>query len=221
MSPEPRRAIFLSNKQGRARAIIEQACHIAGIELRIVGGDTPSDTPEAEINWSDIVFTIGRGVPEALACNRNVYVLDLYGAKGYVRPDNVEHLRLDSYAGLLDSWWPTAEQLADELREGYDPSLRMREYVAAEHAPETVAERYLELAARVSRPVSLASRALRRIGGPLISRRTSKALSNARLGHPGAAMSALRGAQDLPPLLPSKLPAGVRVTFPDEGLRPT
>ncbi|MGD8215859.1 hypothetical protein [Aestuariimicrobium sp. Y1814] len=131
----PARALFLSNKQGAARQLIEEACRLAGLELRVVGGATAVDDPVEALNWADVVFSIGRGVIEAMACNRNVFVLDLYGAKGYVNHENVERMRMDSYSGLLDSSWPDAETLAAQLLAGYDPALRMRSYVEAEHAP--------------------------------------------------------------------------------------
>ena len=174
------------------------------------------DDPTEVINWADIVCTIGRGVIEAMACNRNVYTMDLYGAKGFVTHANVQRMRLDSYAGLLDARWPDAAALAKDLLGGYDPTLRMRDYVVAEHSPEIVVDHYLAAASSVPVSRRQLARALRRIGGPCTSRRTGKAVSYLRLGRPAEALKELRGAPRIPPLLQTKLPAGVSLTFPEE-----
>lgn len=218
----PRSVLLLSNKQGRARPIIEEACSIAGLDLRIVGGPTAVDDPAGPIDEADIVITSGRGVLEALACERNVYVMDFLGAKGYVEEASIRRLRADSYAGLLDGSWPTPEELARHLVDGYDPARRLRGLIAAEHAPAVVVDRYLELARGIGPARRLAGAALRRAGGPLTSRRTTKALSYLRRREPREAWRALRGSQHIPPLLESKLPEGTRVTFPDSlrGPRP-
>lgn len=213
VSESPRRVLFLSNRQGAARPLLEQACVQAGLELRVAGKDAPVHDPWRAMNWADIVVTIGRGVPEALACNRNVYALDHYGAKGYVTMRSMERMRMDSYAGHLDARWPSPGELAKELMEGYDPSLRMRERIMAEHSPSAVVDRYLALASDI-KPIRLVvGEKVRRYGGPLLSPRVTKAVSYVKLGRPAAALQALRGSQNTPPLLRWKLPAGVELTY--------
>lgn len=213
VSGSPRRVLFLSNRQGAARPLLEEACVQAGLELRVAGKDTPVHDPWRAMNWADIVVTIGRGVPEALACDRNVYALDHYGAKGYVTPRSMERMRLDNYAGHLDARWPSPGELAKELVEGYDSSLRMRALIMAEHSPSVVVDRYLALASEI-RPIRRAlGEKLRRHGGPLLSPRVTKAVSYMKLGRPAEALRALQGSQNTPPILKRKLPAGVQLTY--------
>ncbi|MGJ6980363.1 hypothetical protein ACSDQ9_07510 [Aestuariimicrobium soli] len=209
----PIRALILSNRASRARDLIRAACRLTGMELREAGMPNPVDDPAPLINEADIVFTIGRGVPEALACNRNVYAMDWYGAKGYVTGETAVRFRLDNYAGHLDSHWPTAEALARDLTDNYDPNRTMRDYAVAEHAPAGVLDRYLDVASRVPGHRLRAARLMRRLGGPLTTHRLTKLAGYAVAGRPWEGVRAAMSTDQHPPvLIRSRLPDGVTLT---------
>lgn len=213
ISADLKRVLFLSNRQGRARTILEDACRLAGVELRVIGKKSAVDDPWNAINWADVVVAIGRGVLEGLACNRNVFALDHYGAKGYVTPESFARYRLDNFAGHLDSYWPNPQELAEALIGGYRPTMEMRAQIAKEHSPAAVVDKYLSVAEGIGIPRRLATGLYRGAGGAFVSPRVTKALSYVGLGQPREALEALKGSQKTPPLIAAKLPPGVELTY--------
>lgn len=175
-----RRAVFLSNRQGRARPTVEEACRLAGVELTIIGCETAVPDPETAINQADLVFGIGRSAREGLACGRRVIAFDLLGCKGLVTRSNIDWMRCDRFAGYVDSWWPEPEELAQMI--GTAEPLSLRDLIVRDHSPEAVADAYLQLADQIPRTRRLRALAVRRGPRVLSSSRISALLADLRHG---------------------------------------
>lgn len=143
----PRRAIILSNDRPEERSVIRRACNKLGIDLTIVGGsESATWNVEDCINQADIVFSLGRGALESMACKRVVIVDGSNGADGLVTPDNFRLFRGKNFSGRTNNLKYSADDLSKEI-EKYQPSLAedIFEYIYKDHNIETVAQKYLEL----------------------------------------------------------------------------
>ncbi|MBP2675618.1 MAG: hypothetical protein H6Q84_2458, partial [Deltaproteobacteria bacterium] len=102
----PSRALVLSNKlDPDTESTILGACDRLGIAPTFAGMRFgvvhPDSLPEA-MNRADIVFTLGRGVIEAMMCGRVPIVLDYQGGDGMVTPDDVDRLMRRNFSGRTD-----------------------------------------------------------------------------------------------------------------------
>ena len=95
----PRRLLVLSNHYIHSvRSVIYTACRDLNIDVVHVGmPNNPVHDVAEWINRADIVVTLGRGVLEAAACERNIILYDHFGGDGLVTPDNFVFLRQRSF----------------------------------------------------------------------------------------------------------------------------
>ncbi|VXA93902.1 conserved hypothetical protein [Micrococcus luteus] len=172
MSPVPRRVAFVSNRQGDALPILREACDRAGLELRVVGRETSVEDPREVYLWADVVVGIARVAMEALACGRNVLCFDYQGCHGMATRERLPTLWQSNFGGHRPGVWPTADEVARALLEGYDPRRTLRSALLAEHDPERVARSYLRLAETVGsqRVARLVRAAPRQVMSPKITR---------------------------------------------------
>lgn len=198
------RAVFLSNRQGRARPIIEEACRLAGVELTVIGGDTAVSDPETAINQADVVFGIGRSALEGLACGRRVIAFDHLGCKGLVTPSNLDWMRQDNFAGYVGSRWPRPQEIAEMLTSAEPLSLRHR--IIEDHSPGAVAAAYLALADKASRRMRILSGAVRRGPALLSSSRATAVYADVRHGRIDRVIDELKG-QPRAPFSPGLAPS--------------
>nr|WDS96101.1 hypothetical protein mcr_00141 [Micrococcus sp.] len=157
-SPRLRKIAFVSNRQGRALPLVQEAVGRLGLELRVVGKETAVKDPVEVYQWADLVIGIARVAMEALACGRNVLALDYMGFHGLIDRDNVQRLMHSNYGGHAHGEWPTVNVLMEEMRR-YDARMDLRDHVQEYHHPSAVAGAYLDLA-RSSAPSRIA-RAIR------------------------------------------------------------
>jgi glycosyltransferase involved in cell wall biosynthesis len=123
ISASPQRALVLSNKMDPStRSVIDVACRRLGIGLEILGLDDPVWEVEKHLNRADIVFSLGRGAIEAMACGRAVYVYDRFGADGWVTPESIDEIASCTFSGKRYRRRLTAGELVGEL-ERYDPDM--------------------------------------------------------------------------------------------------
>jgi glycosyltransferase involved in cell wall biosynthesis len=144
----PRRALILSNNiPERQCDVIRGACRRLNIDLRIVGEvNLPVWNVEDYINEADLVFSLGRGALEAMACKRAVIVYGYNGGDGLIRPENFNAIREKNFSGRARRLEYTENTLASEI-ERYDSSIpeRLFQLVERDHDIRTVARRYVEL----------------------------------------------------------------------------
>lgn len=121
----PARALVLSNKlDPDTENTILGACERLGIAPTFAGmrfGVAHPDSLPDAMNRADIVFTLGRGVIEAMMCGRVPVVLDYQGGDGMATPDDVDRLMKRNFSGRADGRKFTVEELAAEI-ERYRPS---------------------------------------------------------------------------------------------------
>ncbi len=99
----PHKALVMSTKlPDLLRKQILNACASYSIDVRFMGGQfgevKNSDLPEY-INKSDIVFSLGRGVMEAMLCGRVPIILDKTGFDGIITPSNFQVLLDAGFTG--------------------------------------------------------------------------------------------------------------------------
>lgn len=120
----PTSAIIYSYKIDDGKlATILKACGALGIRCRRIGerpGILHQDDVAAQINKSDIVFTLGRGAIEAMMCGKIPIIYDYQGGDGMVTPQNIYELMRCNFSGRLHGIPYTVEQLIDEIKK-YNP----------------------------------------------------------------------------------------------------
>lgn len=141
-SPTLRKVAFVSNRQGAARKIVEEACSLANVELQIVGKETAVSDPERIYNWADLVIGIARTAMEALACGRNVIAFDYCGFHGMVTEQNLSTMYAHNFGGHAAGSWPSAEALAEEFQM-YDASRDLGPHIVADQTPAAIVNKYL------------------------------------------------------------------------------
>lgn len=143
-------------KDRRAIELVAFACQHMGLSYRIVHYDlNPRWDIENAINESDIVISLGRGAIEAMACGRNVIVLDsrdyisqgLPSGDGLLSEQNILQSGRFNYSGRFSRRGFDVATLCSEI-EMYDPRRASfyRNYVLQNHNIENIAESYLNLA---------------------------------------------------------------------------
>ena len=148
IGPVPRRALIVSNNMpDEQRTVIQRACEGLGIHLTLLGGIGLSVwNVEDYINEVDIVFSLGRGALEAMACARAVIICGYSGADGLVTVENFHALRATNFSGRTGRLTYGESDVVDQIKR-YDPSIprRLLQYVESEHNVQTIAQRYLQL----------------------------------------------------------------------------
>lgn len=120
----PRRALVLSNRMdaGTLR-VIREGCARLGIEVEDRGAPGRRVwNVEDLLHRADIVFSLGRGALEAMACARAVFVYDVHGADGWVTPASVRELESHTFSGKRFGRRLTPDDLVAVLRR-YAPEM--------------------------------------------------------------------------------------------------
>jgi len=94
-------------------------------------------TPELLMEF-DAVITVGRTVLPAAALGKPVYICDIHGVEGWLKPDTYAESQLHSFSGRLDTiddWELVEQQLLDTSRWPGAQELRLLgEFVERDHA---------------------------------------------------------------------------------------
>ncbi len=116
----PRSAIIYSYKIDDGKlATILKACGALGIRCHRIGerpGVLHQDDVAAQINESDIVFTLGRGAIETMMCGKIPIIYDYQGGDGMVTLENIHELMRCNFSGRLHGIPYTVQQLIDEIK---------------------------------------------------------------------------------------------------------
>ncbi|MFL5843784.1 MAG: hypothetical protein ACJ762_03755 [Solirubrobacteraceae bacterium] len=117
----PRRAVLLGNYTTHD-ALIRAAWEPLGIDILRVGGELQSYDVAAAVAEADIVVAKNRAALDAMACERAVYILDMFGGDGWVTPEVYPALEADHFAGQATGRVIDADTLADDLA-AYRPGM--------------------------------------------------------------------------------------------------
>lgn len=131
INPFPKHALVISNKIDlETEKVIRNACKALSITCNFIGArfkSIPNDEIPNLINQHDIVFSLGRGVVEAMLCGRVPIVLDYQGGDGMVTPNNVSKLITKNFSGRVHKKVFSENELVDEIinyKEEFGESLR-------------------------------------------------------------------------------------------------
>ncbi len=138
---KPKNLLVLSNHYiPKVKEVVEKACIELDINVLHVGLPNNSvKNVEKWINKADIVVTIGRGVLESMACERNVIVFDMHGGDGMINEDNFFNFRKNSLSGRFSGKEYSVEDFKKEiLKYNPDSGKRLRELVVKENGVDNV-----------------------------------------------------------------------------------
>lgn len=131
INPSPQSALVISNKIDQdTESIIRQACSQLKSALRFIGGRfeyIPNDEIPEMIKKTDLVFSLSRGVIEAMLCGRAPIVFDKNGGDGLVTPENFHNLIKYNFTGEYYRNKYTVDELIREIKkykQVYGESLR-------------------------------------------------------------------------------------------------
>lgn len=123
----PKTAIVISSKiTTHNEQVISTALSKLNIDFKIFGRNHTfieyNKIPEA-INSADVVISIGRGIIEAIYCERIAVSYDYLGGDGIVKPENFNKLVKNSFNGTTFGFDFTADELADEIMNNYSNNI--------------------------------------------------------------------------------------------------
>lgn len=147
LNAKPKKLLVLSNHFTlKNQLIVAKACKEVKIDFSHIGLPNNSvQNVEDHINNYDIVITIGRGVLESLACERNVIVFDWSGGDGLITEENFYEIQRNNFSGKSFNIRFNGKSLANEIRK-YDYRLgkKLRELVLKENSKEKIVDKILE-----------------------------------------------------------------------------
>lgn len=113
--------LFLSNKQNphsKDFLEIEKACKKMKLRLMACGLQFGTSVWETEefINLADVVISLGRGIYESMACERNVIVADYQGMDGFLDENTYLEARKHNCSGRRFNHEITTDNVIKELK---------------------------------------------------------------------------------------------------------
>ena len=108
--------------------------------FRIVADHQP--TTIKNIEWADLVLSVGRGCYESLSCGKNVLVINKT-FDGMVTHENIFELRKNNCSGRRFNLEWDSETLKAELKK-YNPDRNMRDYILKNNNIKIIAKEYLK-----------------------------------------------------------------------------
>ncbi|MCD5384453.1 MAG: glycosyltransferase [Candidatus Pacebacteria bacterium] len=140
--------LVISNHYSRkVRATLQRAAKSIGATVSHVGlPSNPVKDIANEINKADLVVTLGRGILEAGACERNVLVYDIHGLDGMVTNESFYKLRVKNFSGRAYSRDCSVNELVSELLK-YDPKhgRLLRGLIVSEHNKEFIVSKIIDV----------------------------------------------------------------------------
>lgn len=119
----PQKALVISNKiDEKTEKIIKEACSELNISVDFIGKRFCKVSPlvvAKKINSSDIIFSLGRGIIEAMMCGRIPIIIDSNGGDGIVLPTNVKDYLKKNFSGRTRNRMFTVKELIEEIKK-YD-----------------------------------------------------------------------------------------------------
>lgn len=139
LNEKPEKLLVLSNHYvASVKDTIEAACGNLEIEVIHIGmPENPQKDVAGFINESDIVVSLGRGVLEAMSCERNVIIYDWNGGDGFVDENNFYKAREKNFSGRVMKKQYSEQEFKEEILK-YDPNLgnKLRKIILLEHSSQ-------------------------------------------------------------------------------------
>ncbi|MFA7626010.1 MAG: glycosyltransferase [Candidatus Kapaibacterium sp.] len=115
----PKNALVISAKiSARDEETIRNSCHEAGLNCKFIGGrfgEVNAYELAEMINEADIVFSLGRGVIEAILSKRAAIVLDSNGGDGMVTAENYMEISFNNFSGRRFKYKVSREFILNEI----------------------------------------------------------------------------------------------------------
>jgi glycosyltransferase involved in cell wall biosynthesis len=151
-----KRILYISNfKKWKTYSRISEACRELGIEMKAVGATYGRCYKvEEEINKSDLVISIGRGIIESMSCGRPVISYDKKYGDGYLTEDVYMESRVRNFGDptnpAICKYCFSTGTLIDEIKK-YNPldGEKNRNIVLDHHNHEKGVDQLLSIAGRV------------------------------------------------------------------------
>lgn len=143
--------LYLSHPHyGQAKEIVREACQ----GLKLITIEEERFDIETLINEADLVITLGRGILESLACERNVISADwragwmeTLSGGGMITEENFDSLKTHSFSGRNKPIIFTAERLKEEFQK-YDSERSLRHKIIDEFDITKQCQKYLTYSKR-------------------------------------------------------------------------
>jgi O-antigen biosynthesis protein len=150
----PKKLLVLSNRSSaKNNKLIKEVCLRLGLIFEHVGlPENPVRDVAKCMNEADIVVSVGRGALEAMACERNVLVLNLFGGDGMVTKNNFYDFMRNNFSGRTHWIKYNHESLALEIKK-YNPAegKKLRALVLRENSKEKNIKTILETYGRCTK----------------------------------------------------------------------
>ena len=139
--------LFISNyKKWKNFRIVSEACSINNLNLKCVGAPYGRSKDIAkDINDSDLVISWGRGILEAMACERCVISFDKTVGDGYIDNVNYFKARENNFSGRINNINFSPTSLAEEMLK-YNPKdgAKNRDLTEKYHNPKIEVDKIYE-----------------------------------------------------------------------------
>lgn len=117
----PSKLLLLSNRYtDEVKETLIELCELTNMDLEIVGKEKNVSNVEEQIQNSDIVVSLGRGILEATACGKGAIVFDYNGGDGILTPENYSELREKNFSGRTHKQNFSANQLRELIIGNYN-----------------------------------------------------------------------------------------------------
>ncbi|HLG90821.1 MAG TPA: hypothetical protein VI336_01525 [Candidatus Saccharimonadales bacterium] len=129
------RVLFMSNyKKWKTYHTIEAACRNLQLEFRAVGSPygRSRDVPK-DINQSDLIISMGRGIIEAMSCGRAVISYSELLGDGYLTPEVYMESRTRNFGGYECQYAFSVEELMAEINKYTKSSGKINRDLALEY----------------------------------------------------------------------------------------
>jgi len=143
--------LLLSNKQSpytNEFLVIDEACRKMNINLMVCGLQFGTSVWETEefINKADLVISLGRGVYESMACERNVIIADYNGMDGFVDKNTYIESRKNNCSGRRFGNQITIDSITKELKKyNIKQGKKNRNLILQNNDIKKIIENYLSL----------------------------------------------------------------------------
>ncbi|MCB0750194.1 MAG: glycosyltransferase, partial [Ignavibacteriae bacterium] len=119
INEKPQKALIITNKMNlEVEKTIKEACNWLNIKTEFIGRRFEEVSPfemGKRINKADIVFSLGRGIIEAIMCERVPIIFDRNGGDGIVTSENVELYMNKNFSGRTKNKIFNVEELIKEI----------------------------------------------------------------------------------------------------------